>query len=77
MDSLRTRNEALEVQIREMKEKYKKELEDLQVNIHFCCPRVHTWTPQSAMNTYNPFHACRLKATTTVHSYSNFMALLT
>ncbi|XP_042280464.1 glial fibrillary acidic protein [Thunnus maccoyii] len=33
LDSLRTRNEALEAQIREMKEKYKKELEDLQARI--------------------------------------------
>uniref|UniRef100_A0A665UMW3 Zgc:172323 n=1 Tax=Echeneis naucrates TaxID=173247 RepID=A0A665UMW3_ECHNA len=33
LDSLRTRNEALEVQIREMQEKNKKELEDLQARI--------------------------------------------
>ncbi|XP_041844397.1 glial fibrillary acidic protein [Melanotaenia boesemani] len=33
MDSLRTRNEALEAQIREMQEKYRKELEDLQARI--------------------------------------------
>lgn len=34
LDSLRTRNEALEAQIREMQEKYRKELEDLQVCVH-------------------------------------------
>lgn len=33
MESLRTRNEALEAQIREMQEKYRKELEDLQARI--------------------------------------------
>lgn len=33
LDVLRTRNDALEAQIREMQEKYKKELEDLQVNV--------------------------------------------
>ncbi|XP_028326475.1 desmin isoform X2 [Gouania willdenowi] len=33
LDSLRTRNEALEAQIREMQEKHKKELEDLQARI--------------------------------------------
>ncbi|XP_027142925.1 vimentin [Larimichthys crocea] len=33
LDNLRTRNEALEAQIREMQEKYKKELEDLQARI--------------------------------------------
>uniref|UniRef100_A0A4W6E6H2 Zgc:172323 n=1 Tax=Lates calcarifer TaxID=8187 RepID=A0A4W6E6H2_LATCA len=33
LDVLRTRNDALEAQIREMQEKYKKELEDLQVRI--------------------------------------------
>ncbi|XP_076594269.1 glial fibrillary acidic protein [Chaetodon auriga] len=33
LDSLRTRNEALEAQIREAQEKYKKELEDLQARI--------------------------------------------
>uniref|UniRef100_A0A3Q3EPR5 Zgc:172323 n=1 Tax=Kryptolebias marmoratus TaxID=37003 RepID=A0A3Q3EPR5_KRYMA len=33
LDSLRTRNEALEAQIREREEKYKKELEDLQARI--------------------------------------------
>ncbi|KAK2910601.1 glial fibrillary acidic protein isoform X1 [Channa argus] len=33
LDSLRTRNEALEAQIRETKEKYRKELEDLQARI--------------------------------------------
>ncbi|KAM3614496.1 uncharacterized protein V6R79_015443 [Siganus canaliculatus] len=33
LDALRTRNEALEAQIREMQEKYKKELEELQARI--------------------------------------------
>lgn len=33
MDSLRTRNEALEAQIREKQENYKKGLEELQVTI--------------------------------------------
>ncbi|XP_071325656.1 glial fibrillary acidic protein isoform X2 [Trachinotus anak] len=33
LDSMRTRNEALEARIREMQEKYKKELEDLQARI--------------------------------------------
>ncbi|KAM6910121.1 desmin [Xenentodon cancila] len=33
LDALRTRNEALEAQIREMQEKYRKELEDLQARI--------------------------------------------
>ncbi|KAM9724062.1 desmin [Menidia menidia] len=33
LDSMRTKNEALEAQIREMQEKYKKELEDLQARI--------------------------------------------
>lgn len=31
MDSLKTKNEALEAQIRETQEKYRKELEELQV----------------------------------------------
>lgn len=39
---MRTRNEALEAQIRETQEKYRKELEDLQVNVGSCFPRVHT-----------------------------------
>ncbi|RVE62248.1 hypothetical protein OJAV_G00155290 [Oryzias javanicus] len=33
LDAMRTKNEALEAQIREMQEKYKKELEDLQARI--------------------------------------------
>ncbi|XP_073342257.1 desmin [Pagrus major] len=33
LDSMRTKNEALEAQIREMQEKYRKELEDLQARI--------------------------------------------
>lgn len=33
LDSMRTKNEALEAQIREMQEKYRKELEDLQVKL--------------------------------------------
>lgn len=43
LDTLRARNEALEAQIREMQEKYRKELEDLQVNVVPGCtpdPRV-------------------------------------
>lgn len=43
LDSLRTKNEALEAQIREMQEKNKKELEELQVNMVPCGHRVHTW----------------------------------
>lgn len=47
LGSLRTRNEALEAQIRETQEKYKKELEELQVNADSCSPRVHNWSHQS------------------------------
>lgn len=47
LDSLRTRNEALEAQIRETQEKYKKELEELQVNADSWSPRMHTWSHQS------------------------------
>ena len=35
MDALKTRNEALEAQIREKQEKYRKELEELQVREMF------------------------------------------
>ena len=44
LDDLRTKNEALEAQIREFQEKYKKEQEDLQVSVDSgagCAPR-HT-----------------------------------
>ncbi|PWA32333.1 hypothetical protein CCH79_00012024 [Gambusia affinis] len=47
LDSLRTKNEALEARIRETLEKHKKELEELQVNSGSCGPRVDTGSHRS------------------------------
>lgn len=63
LDSLRTRNEALEAQIRETQDKYKKELEELQVNVDSCAPRVRTWPHLSHEHTQTNIHACKYKVT--------------
>lgn len=79
MDSLRAKNEALEAQIREKQENYKKEAEELQVKnqlLNCRAPRDHTCSNQSkALGFLNTVHTDAEHERQIIHTQARVEAL--